>query len=104
LIFEQFICGDETSSSAGFVQHALHPACGVGQSLGFHTRFGDWKATTQEEGSSGKIPDYALIGGDTKARAVGEAKTPWAHNLASAFNQLQTRGEDASFRRFLGMI
>ncbi|GKZ31237.1 hypothetical protein AbraIFM66950_011530 [Aspergillus brasiliensis] len=88
---EQLFCGDEYSVLARFGQNVGHVMTSVFQSLGVSARFGDFKACT---GSSivNKVPDVALLTGSGGLRIVGEAKTPWKHDLRAAFqDQYQLR-------------
>ncbi|OJJ67702.1 hypothetical protein ASPBRDRAFT_34067 [Aspergillus brasiliensis CBS 101740] len=77
---EQLFCGDEHSTLARFNQNVGHVMTSVFQSLGYSARFGDFKAcrgTTIDN----KVPDVVLLDETGRLRVVGEAKTPWAHDL-----------------------
>ncbi|KAK2809061.1 hypothetical protein FQN50_004114 [Emmonsiellopsis sp. PD_5] len=116
LCHEQCFCGDELSLSGRFTQNALTPAISVARLHGVQTRFGDFK-TSRESQVSGQssVPDYVAIvcreekkkttAGlrDHDMRIVGEAKTPWMHNLMD-FYKKYWRKDESGFRRALGQI
>lgn len=94
-------CGDELSVSGRFTQNVLNPVTSAARVMNNDTRFGDFKicqeahkvlslTTTSESkeaasdtGNQGrKIPDFVAVDKkDGKSRFLGEAKTPWSHNL-----------------------
>lgn len=67
--------------------------CGT---LGMDVTFGDYKACSSGVGLKEKVPDFALITETGEALSIGEAKTPWAHDLNE-----EITGE-FSLRRCLG--
>ncbi|RJE25203.1 hypothetical protein PHISCL_02477 [Aspergillus sclerotialis] len=121
--FEHYRCGEETSSSGRFVNHALQVNSPVANELGYKTTFGDWKATAskaklkeQEADSSDDdddddsekhkvVPDYALLERQKcQPHAVGEAKTPWMHDLDLLWEKYRTGQNQNLLRRRLGQI
>lgn len=94
--YEQLFCGDEHSVVARFGQNAGHVMTSVFRSLGIPYRFADYKAS--EAGSNAEtVPDLALIQDSGQIRALGEAKTPWMHDIYNNIN-----GRPNEFRRDLG--
>ncbi|KAL2001236.1 hypothetical protein VTN02DRAFT_2079 [Thermoascus thermophilus] len=65
---------------------------------GADIRFGDFKSAVPQSGFT-KVPDIAVM--DSKARLllVGEAKTPWIHNIEGSIQEAP-----GDFRRYLGQI
>ena len=57
--------------------------------------FGDFKAATPQKGYQ-KVPDIAVMDSNANLFLVGEAKTPWVHNIEDqVHNQVY-------FRKYLG--
>lgn len=103
LVNEQVRCGDELSVSGRFTQNALHPVAAISSLMALNIVFGDFKICSEahraqnktgafknpEEPSSdpskkknAKIPDYVAVHkADSRLRFLGEAKTPWKHDL-----------------------
>lgn len=50
-------------------------------SLGIDALFGDFKICGPDTGIKNKVPDFVLATEDGILLAVGEGKTPWAHEL-----------------------
>lgn len=106
---EQFLCGDELSISGRFVQQVLHPVTAVARELKMQRRFGDFKVCSAKPNSGepksrsksgGEVPDFVAVApvadapetsGDIpieyyhELRLVGEAKTPWMHDLTKFY-------------------
>ncbi|KAK2798407.1 hypothetical protein FQN50_008847 [Emmonsiellopsis sp. PD_5] len=113
---EHYICGDEQTVCGRFAQNALAPATAVAFANGVKIRFGDFKACEEAMDESLLIPDIvavyctALNPDDLKIttvkpvmRLVGEAKTPWKHNLQDYYEKWKS-GEERQLRRTLGQI
>lgn len=91
-------CGDEHSVVARFNQnlgHTLTIALNgyVDDGLGF----GDYKCAKQPLDLK-KVPDITLITDKHDLCVVGEAKTPWKHNIIHQQNAIVT------FRNFIGKL
>lgn len=99
--FEQFICGDEKSTSARYVEHVLNVMSGVALGLEIDTRFCDWKVVRPEQDGTGMIPDYGIVDKEGKPRAVAEGKTPWAHPILDAYNYYHQHNV-APLRKYFG--
>ncbi|GKZ98167.1 hypothetical protein AnigIFM59636_002191 [Aspergillus niger] len=95
---ERLYCGDEHSVVARFNQNLCHTS-----TLALHgyvkngIRFGDYKCAKKTEAFT-KIPDIVLITRKHNLCVVGEAKTPWMHNI------VWEQGRDSTFRNFIGQI
>ena len=96
IYYEHMYCGDEITVVGRFGQHLGQTMSAVFLNLGMDIHFGDFKTTTTE--ISGKVPDIILVDSAGSLKAVGEAKTPWMHNIKDA----QTR--DIAFRHYLGKL
>ncbi len=81
--FEQLLCGDESTVAARFNQHVGHVMTSVVQELGVDSRFGDSRCSLGVERVR-SVPDFAFIDRNGQALLIGEAKTPWIHNLERA--------------------
>ncbi|EFQ96685.1 hypothetical protein MGYG_08608 [Nannizzia gypsea CBS 118893] len=95
---EQYLCGDEQSVCGRFAQNALGPATAVAFLNGIQTRFGDFKVCDEARKEKSLIPDFVGVScsaldleglkGLTETpnlKIVGEAKTPWKHNLFAVY-------------------
>ncbi|KAF3480056.1 uncharacterized protein GIQ15_05403 [Arthroderma uncinatum] len=115
---EHYLCGDEQSICGRFAQNALGPASAVAIHNGINFRFGDHKVCieSQNPGNKRHIPDHVAV--DCSARTpdelemlltepnmavVGEAKTPWKHDLCEYVSRYK-KGQDTHLRRALGQI
>ncbi|PYI07451.1 hypothetical protein BO78DRAFT_312825, partial [Aspergillus sclerotiicarbonarius CBS 121057] len=92
---ERLECGDEHSVVARFNQNLCHASTPslhgyVQEGL----RFGDFKCASSDAGFN-KVPDIVLITKEHNMRLVGEAKTPWMHNIEEQQEKI------ASFRNFI---
>ncbi|KAK2792579.1 hypothetical protein FQN52_003084 [Onygenales sp. PD_12] len=114
---EQYLCGDELSVSGRFAQNALSPVTAVARASGVGVRFGDFKTSRESKqafSSTGSLPDYAGVEEsvdrkgevDYALRFVGEAKTPWAHNLTKFMANFETdkRAGNNPLRHTIGQI
>lgn len=91
-------CGHEHSVVARFGQHLGHSMTAIFRSnFGQKVRFGDFKAANQS--LSERIPDIALMTDDGVPLMIGEAKTPWRHDLEGFMT-----GTIEKSRRLLGQI
>lgn len=111
---EQVLCGDETSVSGRFTQNVLHPVTAVSRLTDIAIQFGDFKIceesrkterifarTDMSEGR--KIPDYVATNPkDSKLRFVGEAKTPWKHNLMKFVKSYREENNRTSLEKAFG--
>ncbi|KZF26200.1 hypothetical protein L228DRAFT_242633 [Xylona heveae TC161] len=95
---EQIICGDESSIVGRFNQHVGQVMGSVFRTLDISLWFGDYRASP-DVSMGGDTPDIVVMDGDGLLKLVGEAKTPWRHNIASTMLQPQER-----LRRYLGQI
>ena len=78
---EQLLCGDEHSVVARFGQNIGHVMTSVIRSCRRRDmRFGDFKATAAGRTLT-KIPDIAVTDSTGRLLLVGEAKTPWRHDI-----------------------
>lgn len=94
---EQLLCGDEHSVVARFDQNIGHVMTSVIRSCRhIDIHFGDFKAAAPQSGFV-KVPDIAVMNSNGKIFVLGEAKTPWVHDIGS---ELQVR--PAAFRKYLG--
>lgn len=95
---EQLFCGDEHSVVARFGQNVGHVMTSVIRACkGADIRFGDFKSAVPQSGFT-KVPDIAVM--DSKARLllVGEAKTPWMHDIEGSVQEAP-----GDFRKYLGI-
>ena len=123
---EQFLCGDELSVSGRFVQQVLHPVTVVARELKMRRRFGDFKVCSakpktepdpnSKSKSGGELPDFvavapvAALGASEdipiklyhELRLVGEAKTPWKHDLTKFFSPHKNKQHASVLRHALG--
>lgn len=95
--YEQLCCGDEHSVVARFGQNVEHVMTAVYQSLNIGLRFGDAKTCIEMGNMEKDIPDIVLITSGGNVRIIGEAKTPWKHNIS---DKLKT--DMNGFRHYLG--
>ncbi|KAM5458263.1 hypothetical protein MaudCBS49596_000176 [Microsporum audouinii] len=97
---EHYLCGDEQSVCGRFAQNVLGPTTAVAFANGIMTRFGDFKVSAEAKGEKTLIPDFVAVhcpAYDFKGladltekpqlRFVGEAKTPWNHDLEDSYNR-----------------
>lgn len=104
LVNERIFCGDELSVSGRFTQNALHPVATIACLMNLGMRVGDFKVCREahrarektqafknpdepvaepSKRKGAKIPDYVAVNKeDHTLRFLGEAKTPWNHDLA----------------------
>ncbi|KAM5471904.1 hypothetical protein MauCBS54593_003311 [Microsporum audouinii] len=114
---EHYLCGDEQSVCGRFAQNVLGPTTAVAFANGIMTRFGDFKVSAEAKGEKTLIPDFVAVhcpAYDFKGladltekpqlRFVGEAKTPWNHDLEDSYNRYFVQGKQSFLRRALGQI
>ncbi|PYI04666.1 hypothetical protein BO78DRAFT_347226 [Aspergillus sclerotiicarbonarius CBS 121057] len=95
---ERLYCGDEHSVVGRFNQNLCHSILGILQKyVEPGICFGDWKCASSDAGF-GKVPDVVLITGQHDLLVVGEAKTPWMHDIDHA------QSNNVLFRQYLGQI
>ncbi|EFR01366.1 hypothetical protein MGYG_04373 [Nannizzia gypsea CBS 118893] len=97
LYHEHYLCGDEQSVCGRFAQNVLTPVTAVAFANNITTRFGDFKVSAESKAKKKLIPDFVAVHctatkvNELSAKDipemmfVGEAKTPWNHNLQSAY-------------------
>ncbi|KAK2808822.1 hypothetical protein FQN50_004298 [Emmonsiellopsis sp. PD_5] len=120
---EHYLCGDEQSVCGRFSQNALQPSTAVAFQQSIKTRFGDYKVCQENKEArlKGYIPDFVgvtcpaqdftalqnLASGNHShqptMRIVGEAKTPWKHNLEKTYRAYKIQ-DDEDIRHALGQI
>ncbi|RAK90829.1 hypothetical protein BO79DRAFT_280995 [Aspergillus costaricaensis CBS 115574] len=83
---EQLLCGDEHTTVARFGQNVGHIMTSVFQTMRLDARFGDFKTCSDAE-VGGKVPDIVLVDDTGKLKVIGEAKTPWMHNIQLQVDQ-----------------
>lgn len=96
---EQLMCGDEHSVVARFNQNVCHVMTSVMQSGGSDIRFGDFKTVVRVNDAETKVPDFAVIDQKAGLLLVGEAKTPWVHDIEDQLGQSMK-----NFRKYLDML
>lgn len=115
---EHFLCGDEQSVCGRYGQNALGPVSAVAIQNSIMYRFGDYKVCHESKRNKTDIPDFVgvycpaknleelqdLPKGEKPAMVlVGEAKTPWKHDLYAAWNQYKTNANnDEEIRHAFG--
>ncbi|KAK2861451.1 hypothetical protein FQN49_004181 [Arthroderma sp. PD_2] len=114
---ENYLCGDEQSVCGRFAQNALGPVAAVAYANGIKTRFGDFKVCDKSKGEHTRIPDFVAVhcpAPDHKSlqgvadlpqlKLVGEAKTPWKHDLQRIYNKYHDHSNAKMLPRALGQI
>lgn len=96
---EHYVCGDEKSVSARMVQNVFQVVTAVGKELGHGIEWGDGKASRRGMDDNNVVPDFVALINGTEHRLVGEIKTPWAHDIANAAENVTL---DNELRRWLG--
>ncbi|OKL56011.1 hypothetical protein UA08_08677 [Talaromyces atroroseus] len=108
---EHYLCGDEQSVCGRFAQNTLGPVTAVAFHNEMKYRFGDYKVCEESKRSASKkfIPDFVgvccsatnieqlkALPKDEKPTMVllGEAKTPWKHNLQAIWDRYRADPED----------
>ncbi|KAE8349735.1 hypothetical protein BDV28DRAFT_151607 [Aspergillus coremiiformis] len=95
---ERLYCGDEHSVVGRFNQNLCHSILGVLRKyVEPDICFGDYKCALSDAGFI-KVPDVVLITGKHDLLVVGEAKTPWMHDIDHA------QSNNVLFRQYLGQI
>ena len=95
---EHYVCGDEKSVSARLVQNVFQPLIAVGKELGQQIEWSDAKASRAGISFPKDVPDFVALANGRELRLLGEAKTPWAHDIARAAQVVTTEIE--LWRRF----
>lgn len=93
---EQLFCGDGHSVVGRFGQIAGHVMTSVCRSIGGQIRFADYKASSSGK-EQGDVPDITIVTDSGHIRVLGEAKTPWRHNILEKLH-----GDLPEFRHYLG--
>ncbi|KAI1922249.1 hypothetical protein LOZ12_000584 [Ophidiomyces ophidiicola] len=118
---EHYLCGDEQSVCGRYGQNALAPVSAVAFHNGLKYRFGDYKVSSESTypGNGTYIPDFVAVScpaanlgellklkKDTPHNMVivGEAKTPWKHDLMTAWSKFSESGDDENIRHAFGQI
>ncbi|KAE8343112.1 hypothetical protein BDV24DRAFT_161925 [Aspergillus arachidicola] len=95
---EQLLCGDEHSVVARFGQNIGHVMTSVLRGgMGTKVRFGDYKCVKPDV-TFNKVPDIAVMDDNYDVLLVGEAKTPWKHDI------IEVEPKNIVFRKYLGQI
>ncbi|KAE8321299.1 hypothetical protein BDV39DRAFT_210880 [Aspergillus sergii] len=95
---EQLLCGDEHSVVARFGQNIGHVMTSVLRGgMGTKVRFGDYKCVKPDV-TFNKVPDIAVMDDSYDVVLVGEAKTPWKHDI------IENEPKNIVFRKYLGQI
>lgn len=93
---EQIECGDEHSVVGRFNQNLCHNSTpSLHKYVQTDVRFGDFKCAVSDA-SFKKVPDVVLVTKEHQLRLVGEAKTPWMHDIK------QAQEKNATFRNYIG--
>ncbi|KAK2867843.1 hypothetical protein FQN49_003418 [Arthroderma sp. PD_2] len=119
---ENYLYGDEQSVCGRYGQNALAPVGAVASDNGIPYCFGDYKACyeSQQPGNKNDIPDFVAAYCRTtdverlkslpktvekpSMVLVGEAKTPWNHNLPRFWKEYTEDNEDHNLRHAFGQI
>ncbi|KAK2781883.1 hypothetical protein FQN51_004999 [Onygenales sp. PD_10] len=121
---EHYLCGDEQTVCGRYSDNALKPVTAVALQQGIYMRFGDYKVCQEnlDPDNKGYIPDFVgvacpardlmslqnLVADDPthqpKMRIVGEAKTPWKHDLKTFWNRWKQAKEHQYIQQALGQI
>jgi hypothetical protein len=96
---EQYICGDEKTVGARMVQNVFQAVIAVGKELGYGIEWGDGKASREGIADNSVVPDFVALQHGQDLRVVGEAKTPWALDIATAAEHVL---DDNTLRNWLG--
>ncbi|KAI2022459.1 hypothetical protein LOZ29_001165 [Ophidiomyces ophidiicola] len=116
---EHYLCGDEQSVCGRYAQNALAPVSAVAFHNGLKYRFGDYKVSSDSTypGNGTYLPDFVAVscpatnlktlqeltkGTPHDMMLVGEAKTPWKHDLMAAWNDVKRDEQD--LRHAFGQI
>ncbi|DAA77265.1 TPA_exp: Uncharacterized protein A8136_6525 [Trichophyton benhamiae CBS 112371] len=114
---EHYLCGDEQSVCGRFAQNVLGPVTAVAFANGVKARFGDFKVCAESQGEA-DVPDFVAVHCTAKnlhaleqldssevpyLKFVGEAKTPWRHDLGKIHHDFTTR-KKSTIDRALGQI
>lgn len=103
-----------TSVSGRFSQNVLHPVKAICRVAGISLQFGDFKIcnesrttekvfTRTEKSDDRKILDYVATNpGDNMLRFVGEAKTPWMHDLETFIDSYVKENKPSSLQKAFG--
>ncbi|OJD23543.1 hypothetical protein ACJ73_05108 [Blastomyces percursus] len=118
---EHYLCGDEQTVCGRYSDNTLKPVTAVALQQNICIRFGDYKVCQENKDpdNKGYIPDFVGVAsardsfqnlvpnGPTyqpKMRIVGEAKTPWKHDLRGFWNRWKRSEEHQYIQQALGQI
>ncbi|KAK2757285.1 hypothetical protein FQN54_004799 [Arachnomyces sp. PD_36] len=112
---EMVWCGDETSVSGRFTQNVLHNVTAISREAKVKTSFGDYKICMEvhsteatfngTETAGRKIPDYAAVEPlHHSLRFIGEAKTPWKHDLDEFITDYDNKTRPGKLQRAFGQV
>ncbi|KAK2810818.1 hypothetical protein FQN50_002641 [Emmonsiellopsis sp. PD_5] len=121
---EHYLCGDEQTVCGRYSDNALKPVTAVALQQGIYMRFGDYKVCQEnlDPDNKGYIPDFVGVAcpardltslqnlavddptHQPKMRIVGEAKTPWKHDLKTFWNRWKQAKEHQYIQQALGQI
>lgn len=80
------------------IQDVFQSITAVGKELGHGIEWSDSEASSEGMEVKSDVPDFVALAHGCELRLVGEAKTPWAHRIASAAERVTTDVE--LWRRF----